>query len=764
MRKSEEYDEGAEMDLKVFLKEIRDEVEIGADATQMGFSLFQIEEDDVSSDTSASPSFPSASKNTTETRETLESLKEKSEGNALKCLSTMKNQLELWGVIRTIYKYRSHDIQEFLCAELSRFEITDIEFYLPQLTNLLLNRPHETDCLENFILELCSRSVHLAMKFFFIIRAAVEDNIPDTVERARSLHDKILTVVVNSDERGHCTMDFWINQLCLIRNLTRLAVMLNAVPERVQNPMLKLTLDKLSARLSPGIYLPITRAEHDYHTILNLVSSDSFTLGTKARTPYMLFYQTAHLGGKFENLEEALSNLNLKPKLEHEHKPEYGLIIDESPKAKDEKMLVLKQEADDNTATRGLPRYQAPKNTEKDGKEKILDRKDSDPMATLTRKLKKQKKHRKMTQSENSTQLLLDEIQQLKDEERVTTTGESPLGDAYFVNFVEEFYCPAPSDVSVATPVKTREETEDWVLVGDDESTVIKTAYGDLWPEKKERLAKAYPYAKLPGWDLNAVIVKAEDDLRQEQMAMQVIKTFADIFEKNNIPVYIRPYEIIATSSSTGFIQVVPNAVSVHSLKNRFPDSPSLEEYFTMAYGSKTSKMYQKAVKNFMQSLAGYSVICYLLQIKDRHNGNILLETDGHLVHIDFGFLLTISPGNINFENAPFKITTEYINLLGGTDSKMFKRFKLLFFKAFMCARQNYEKIVLLIEMMMPGHNIGCIGTYEDTIKALKERFQLDLSYKQCLTFTAKLIHQSYGSWRTYSYDEFQRWTNGINP
>lgn len=52
-----------------------------------------------------------------------------------------------------------------------------------------------------------------------------------------------------------------------------------------------------------------------------------------------------------------------------------------------------------------------------------------------------------------------------------------------------------------------------------------------------------------------------------------------------------------------------------------------------------------KAKKNFMRSLAGYSLVTYFLQVKDRHNGNILLHRDGSIIHIDFGFFLSNAPG-----------------------------------------------------------------------------------------------------------------------
>ena len=67
-----------------------------------------------------------------------------------------------------------------------------------------------------------------------------------------------------------------------------------------------------------------------------------------------------------------------------------------------------------------------------------------------------------------------------------------------------------------------------------------------------------------------------------------------------------------------------------------------------------------------------------MFNVKDRHNGNILLDHDGHIIHIDFGFFLTNAPGGgtIQFESAPFKLTKEYVDIMGGPESEMFIYFK----------------------------------------------------------------------------------------
>ena len=95
--------------------------------------------------------------------------------------------------------------------------------------------------------------------------------------------------------------------------------------------------------------------------------------------------------------------------------------------------------------------------------------------------------------------------------------------------------------------------------------------------------------------------------------------------------------------------------MTVSTLKKRA--GTSLKYIYKHLFGDRLDH----AIKNFVVSLAGYSIVQYVFQIKDRHNGNIMIDSEGHIIHIDFGFLLGSSPGNVNFEKAPFKLTGDYI-------------------------------------------------------------------------------------------------------
>jgi len=160
--------------------------------------------------------------------------------------------------------------------------------------------------------------------------------------------------------------------------------------------------------------------------------------------------------------------------------------------------------------------------------------------------------------------------------------------------------------------------------------------------------------------------------------------------------------------------------------------------------------------------MSAYSVICYLLQIKDRHNGNILLDTSGKLIHIDFGYLLSKT---IEFEKAPFKLTNEFVEVMGGYKSPCYKEYCKLCVRAFLAARKHYKKIMLLVEMTMEGKGkkvLPCLQGGQKVLDDLLARFHLEWSDEQCEKFTMELIEEARGSWRTIVYDAYQLILNNI--
>lgn len=79
-------------------------------------------------------------------------------------------------------------------------------------------------------------------------------------------------------------------------------------------------------------------------------------------------------------------------------------------------------------------------------------------------------------------------------------------------------------------------------------------------------------------------------------------------------------------------IDVVPNATSRDEMGRAKVND--LLDFFVAKYGGEDTVAFQHARLNFIQSMAAYSVACYILQIKDRHNGNIMIDGEGHIVHI----------------------------------------------------------------------------------------------------------------------------------
>jgi phosphatidylinositol 4-kinase len=254
-----------------------------------------------------------------------------------------------------------------------------------------------------------------------------------------------------------------------------------------------------------------------------------------------------------------------------------------------------------------------------------------------------------------------------------------------------------------------------------------------------------------------SAIFKVGDDCRQDVLALQMIAAFRGIFHSVGLDVYVNPYRVTATAPGCGVIDVLPNSISRDMLGREAVNG--LYDYFKSKYGFEDSIRFQEARNNFVKSMAAYSVISFLLQFKDRHNGNIMIDDQGHILHIDFGFCFDIAPGGVKFERAPFKLTAEMIAVMGGIHAQSYTWFEELCVKSFLASRAHAEHLVQMVTVML-GSGLPCFKP--TTIEHFRQRFVLEKSEREAAEFMKDLIRKSYNSWATKGYDQFQLLTNGI--
>uniref|UniRef100_A0A7S2QCL9 phosphatidylinositol 3-kinase n=1 Tax=Zooxanthella nutricula TaxID=1333877 RepID=A0A7S2QCL9_9DINO len=265
---------------------------------------------------------------------------------------------------------------------------------------------------------------------------------------------------------------------------------------------------------------------------------------------------------------------------------------------------------------------------------------------------------------------------------------------------------------------------------------VLTCEVGPLGGEHSERRTKK-------------VMVKEGDDLRQDQLVLQLIILMDCILKRYGVDLQLTPYQVVALSSVDGMVEFVEDSSNISTIIKDY--NGDIQQFLRAhhphpgvaagEYGPQNSYgIKPEVLENFIRSCAGYCVITYILGIGDRHLDNIMVTRDGCLFHIDFGFILGKDPKPLM---PPMRICKEMVEGMGGFSSPGYTSFKAKCCQAYKILRRHSKLIINLLYLMVDSGIKDMIGDPQFVILKVEQKFQALLDDEQCEEHFVSLIDSS---------------------
>uniref|UniRef100_A0A8C9SLC8 Phosphatidylinositol 4-phosphate 3-kinase C2 domain-containing subunit alpha n=1 Tax=Scleropages formosus TaxID=113540 RepID=A0A8C9SLC8_SCLFO len=252
------------------------------------------------------------------------------------------------------------------------------------------------------------------------------------------------------------------------------------------------------------------------------------------------------------------------------------------------------------------------------------------------------------------------------------------------------------------------------------------------------------------GEEIN-VMFKVGEDLRQDMLALQMIRIMDRIWLQEGLDLRIVNFKCISTGKDKGMVELVPASDTLRKIQveygvtGSFKDKPLAE--WLRKYNP-AEEEYEKASENFIYSCAGCCVATYVLGICDRHNDNIMLRSTGHMFHIDFGKFLGHAQmfGSFKRDRAPFVLTSDMAYVINGGErpTSRFQLFVDLCCQAYNLIRKHASLFLNLLSLMMSSGLPELTGPQD--LKYVYDALQPETTDAEATIFFTRLIESSLGS------------------
>eukprot|EP00923_Selenidium_pygospionis_P031468 GHVN01055769.1.p1 GENE.GHVN01055769.1~~GHVN01055769.1.p1 ORF type:complete len:627 (+),score=90.59 GHVN01055769.1:1292-3172(+) len=234
-------------------------------------------------------------------------------------------------------------------------------------------------------------------------------------------------------------------------------------------------------------------------------------------------------------------------------------------------------------------------------------------------------------------------------------------------------------------------------------------------------------------------LYKVGDDLRQDQLVIQIIMLVDNLWKQYGLDLKVTPYKILPFSKRDGLIEFVPGAVALSTIANKYGKG-GVRRYLQENQPDETTGVgfANHVLDNFVKSCAGYAIITYLLGIGDRHLDNLLVNGEGNLLHIDFGYMFGQEPKPLAPE---IKLSPDMIDAMGPA----YDRFRQLCCQAYKVLRLNARKLLTLLRFMSSA-DIRSFGVGEDVIAQVQAKLNLEMTDELADSRILAVIGRSAGS------------------
>ena len=246
------------------------------------------------------------------------------------------------------------------------------------------------------------------------------------------------------------------------------------------------------------------------------------------------------------------------------------------------------------------------------------------------------------------------------------------------------------------------------------------------------------------------IMFKYGDDLRQDQLILQMINFMDSLLKKVHLNYEFTSYKVLATSKSDGFVEFVPNSRTIFDILKKYNNV--IMSYYKEISGNDETIL-KKYLDSYINSCAGYCVVTYILGIGDRHLENLMIDNRGRLFHIDFGFILGKDPKPAP---PPIKLCQEMVDVMGGKGSSQYEEFKQKCVNAYWVLRENARVIVNMFYLMIDS-GIPELNDIENLYK-LHEKFVPGFSKQDASISFLTNLEESVNALMPILMEKFHAW------